>query len=520
MYPGEQAKAHPDRPALIMGGTGETLTYRDYEIRCNQLAHLFRHMGLRQRDHVAVLMENQSRYPETGGAAERSGLYYTLVSSHLTAEEVAYVVEDCQARLLITSTACLAVARDAVAELRGIERVLVVGGEGRAHDDDPRFGSYEQAVAPYPGSPIPDEQLGTAMLYSSGTTGRPKGIWRPLPDVRPGDTTALVLALGSLWRLREDMTYLSPAPLYHAAPAANLALSFRLGATAVIMERFDPVQFLELVERYRVTHTQMVPTMFSRLLKLPAAVRDRYDVSSLEVVIHAAAPCPIPVKEQMIDWLGPILLEYYAATEANGFTLCDSNQWLAHKGTVGRSVVGEVVLLDEDGKECPVGTEGTVWFRGATNFEYFNDPAKTAASRDATGTMSTLGDVGRLDDDGYLYLTDRQSFMIISGGVNIYPQETEDLLITHPKVADAAVIGVPNPDLGEEVKAVVQPAPAIPMDADLEHELIAFCQEHLARHKCPRSVDLVDELPRLPTGKLQKRVLRDRYWAGHQSRLV
>lgn len=520
MYPGNRAKASPDRPALVMAGTGETLTYRDYETRCNQLAHLFRHMGLRRRDHVAVLMENQARYPETAGAAERSGLYYTLVSSHLTADEVAYILDDCQARLLITSTACLGVARAAVAGVSRIERVLVVGADGRAGDGDARFESYEQAVAGYSGEPIADEQLGAAMLYSSGTTGQPKGIWRRLPDARPGDATPLAMALASLWRLRQDMTYLSPAPLYHSAPHANLGLSLRLGATTVIMERFDPVQFLELVERYRVTHTQMVPTMFSRLLSLPDAERDRYDVSSLEVVIHAAAPCPIPVKERMIDWLGPILLEYYAGTEANGFTVCDSNEWLAHKGTVGRPVLGEIVVLDEEGNECPAGSEGTVWFRGATNFEYFNDPAKTAASRDATGTMSTLGDVGRLDQDGYLYLTDRQSFMIISGGVNIYPQETENLLVTHPKVADVAVIGVPNSDLGEEVKAVVQLAPGIAFDADLAQELITFCREHLARYKCPRSVDVVDELPRLPTGKLQKRLLRDRYWAGHQTRIL
>ncbi|MBO0885865.1 MAG: AMP-binding protein [Acidimicrobiales bacterium] len=520
MYPGDRAKAHPDRPALIMATTGETLTYRDYETRCNQLAHLFRHLGLGHRDHLAVLMENQIRYPETAGAAERSGLYYTLVSSHLTAEEVAYVVEDCEARLLITSTACLGVARAAVAGASRIERVLVVGGDGDATQGDPRFEPYEQAVAGCPGEPIPDEQLGAAMLYSSGTTGRPKGVWRRLPDARPGDATPLVTALGSLWRLHGEMTYLSPAPLYHAAPHANLGLSLRLGATAVIMDRFDPVGFLELVERYRVTHTQMVPTMFSRLLGLPDAVRDRYDVSSLEVVIHAAAPCPIPVKERMIEWLGPILLEYYAGTEANGLTLCDSNEWLAHRGTVGRSMLGEIVVLDEEGTECPVGTDGTVWFRGATNFEYFHDPATTATSRDPTGTMSTLGDVGRLDEDGYLYLTDRRSFMIISGGVNIYPQEIENLLITRPEVADVAVIGVPHADLGEEVKAVVQLTPGAPDSSDVEHELITFCQQHLARYKCPRSVDVVDELPRLPTGKLQKHVLRDRYWAGHQTRIV
>jgi long-chain acyl-CoA synthetase len=286
------------------------------------------------------------------------------------------------------------------------------------------------------------------------------------------------------------------------------------------MERFDPVQFLELVERHRITHSQMVPTMFSRLLKLPQEVRDAADVSSLRSIVHAAAPCPVPVKEQMIEWWGPIIVEYYGATEGNGYTFCDSEEWLAHKGTVGKTILGELVILDDEGKEVPTGTSGTVWFRGATNFEYFNDPAKTAESKDETGTMSTVGDVGYVDEDGYLYLTDRKSYMIISGGVNIYPQETENLLVTHPKVMDAAVLGVPNEDLGEEVKAVVQPVPGVEAGPDLERELIAFCREHLARFKAPRSVDFVDELPRLPTGKLYKRLLRDRYWEGHTTGIL
>jgi long-chain acyl-CoA synthetase len=286
------------------------------------------------------------------------------------------------------------------------------------------------------------------------------------------------------------------------------------------MEHFDAAQYLELVGRYRVTHSQVVPTMFSRLLKLPEDLRAAADVSSLEVIVHAAAPCPVPVKEQMIAWFGPIILEYYAATEGNGFTFCDSPDWLAHKGTVGRPIGAEVLILDEDGNSCPTGTSGTVWFRGATNFEYFNDPAKTAESRNAAGDASTIGDVGYLDDEGYLFLTDRKSYMIISGGVNIYPQETENLLITHPKVMDAAVIGVPDEDLGEAVKAVVQPAPGVEPGTALERELIAFCREHLAHFKCPRTVDFQDELPRLPTGKLYKRLLRDRYWADHASRIV
>jgi long-chain acyl-CoA synthetase len=293
-----------------------------------------------------------------------------------------------------------------------------------------------------------------------------------------------------------------------------VSAALRLGATSVVMEHFDPAQYLDLVGRYRVTHSQLVPTMFSRMLKLPAEVRDAADVSSLEAIVHAAAPCPVEVKRQMIEWWGPIIYEYYSATEAIGFTFCDSPEWLAHPGTVGRCILGNLHILDDDNRPCPTGTPGTVWFAGATNFEYFNDAAKTAETRDPTGTMSTVGDVGYVDDDGFLYLTDRKTYMIISGGVNIYPQETENLLITHPKVMDAAVLGVPNDDLGEEVKAVVQLMPGVPPGPEIERELINFCREHLAHFKCPRTVDFEDELPRLPTGKLYKRLLRDRYWAG------
>jgi acyl-CoA synthetase (AMP-forming)/AMP-acid ligase II len=323
-----------------------------------------------------------------------------------------------------------------------------------------------------------------------------------------------------LFGFREGMTYLSPAPLYHSAPQASVAAALRLGSTVIVMEHFDPEQWLALVERYRVTHCQMVPVMFSRLLRLPDEVRARYDTSSLECIVHAAAPCPVHVKQAMIDWLGPVINEYYGATEANGFTFCTSADWLAHPGTVGRPVLGELLILDEVGEECPTGTDGTVWFRGATAFEYFEDPVKTAESRSVDGTASTIGDVGHVDADGYLYLTDRMSYMIISGGVNIYPQETENVLSAHPAVQDVAVIGVPNDDLGEEVKAVVElvnPAAAGP---EVAQELIAYCRDRLAHFKCPRTVDFVAELPRSETGKLYKRILRDAYWAGHASAIV
>ena len=514
MYAAEHARAHPDKPAIVMAGSGELVTYAEYEASANRVAHLLRDAGLRRNDHVAIFMDNDPRMLMCEGGAERAGLYYTCVNSYLSADEVAFIINDSKARVVMTAAAKAEVASRLPALCPNVERWLMAGAGGDPHGP---YESLEDEIAARPAEPIADEQLGTAMLYSSGITGRPKGILRPLPEAHPGENLPVLEGLKALWRFRPGMVYLSPAPLYHSAPQASVALALRLGATAVVMEHFDAARFLELVARYRVTHSQMVPTMFSRLLKLPPAVREAADVTSLEVIVHAAAPCPVPVKEQMISWLGPIILEYYAATEANGFTFCDSADWLAHKGTVGRAVVGEVLILDDRGNECPAGTPGTVWFRGATNFEYFNDPAKTAASRNAAGDASTVGDIGYLDENGYLYLTDRQSYMIISGGVNIYPQETENLLITHPKVADAAVIGVPDEDMGEAVKAVVQVMPGVEHGPGLERELIDFCREHLAHFKCPRTIDFLDELPRLPTGKLYKRLLRDRYW-GDSSR--
>ncbi len=518
MYPGQHAKEHPDQPALIMATSGQVVTYAEFEQRANRLAQLFRAAGLNRGDHVAMFIENHSRYFETMAAAERTGLYYTCVNSYLTPDEVAYIVDDCDARAFITSAAKLDVAIEAAAKTPKVEVFL---GIGIGAESGP-FRPYEAEVDRYPAEPVADERLGAAMLYSSGTTGRPKGILRPLPDVHPGEPLPVMQFVLWMFGYRAGMTYLSPAPIYHSAPQASVAVALRLGATSIIMEKFDPDQFLRSVQEHRVTHTQMVPTMFSRLLKLPDEVRLSYDVSSLEGVVHAAAPCPVPVKAAMIEWLGPIVTEYYGATEANGFTFCNSEEWLAHKGTVGRPVLGELLILDEENQPVPKGTPGTVWFRGATNFEYFHDPDKTAADRaaDDEGTRSTVGDVGYVDDDGYLYLTDRKTYMIISGGVNIYPQEAENLLVTHPKVMDAAVMGVPNVDLGEEVKGVVQLMPDVEAGAEIEQELLAFCRAHLAHYKCPRSIDFEAELPRLPTGKLYKRLLRDRYWGDQTSRIV
>jgi len=424
--------------------------------------------------------------------------------------------------VLIVSKDKLAVAQEALADSTGIALCLVVGAIAKdlpAAFETLSYQRYESAIAEFPATPIDDEALGTSMLYSSGTTGWPKGILRPLPENAPVDCLPLYDFLLNLWQYREDMIYLSPAPLYHSAPQAAVGLTIRKGGTVVIMERFDPQEYLRYVGQYRPSHTQLVPTMFSRMLKLPEERRASADLSSLEITIHAAAPCPAKVKEQMIEWWGPIIHEYYGATEGLGFTALNSEEWLAHRGSVGKIIMGELHVLDEDGKPCPNGEPGELWFKTATEFTYFNNNEKTAEAMSADGTMSTVGDVGYVKN-GYLYLTDRSTFMIISGGVNIYPQETEDLLITHPKVADAAVFGVPNEDLGEEVKAVIQALDGVEANAALADELMAFCVANLSRQKCPRSIDFEAELPRLPTGKLYKRLLKDRYWADHKSGIV
>ena len=516
MYTGKHAYLRPLQPAFIMAGTGEIVTYRELEASNNRLAHLFRNRGMKRLDHYSIFMENNNRYLEACGAGERAGLYYTCVNSYLTAGELAYILTNSQSRILITSKLKLEIAREALKECPQVELCIVVDGDSESE----RIVGLQQVTAGLPATPIADEYAGTAMLYSSGTTGRPKGIVRPLPEQPPSQNLPLFDFLTKLWHYREGMVYLSPAPLYHSAPQAAVNLTIRMGGTVVIMESFDPERYLQLVEQWGITHSQLVPTMFSRMLKLPEQVRSRYDLSTLEIAVHAAAPCPALVKDDMIKWWGPIIHEYYGATEGLGFTACNSEEWLAHRGTVGRVLLGDLHILDENMQPCPKGTPGTVWFKTGAPFEYFNDPAKTSEARSADGSMSTVGDVGYVDDDNFLYLTDRATFMIISGGVNIYPQECENLLITHPKVADAAVFGVPNVDLGEEVKAVVQPAEGIAPGPELAEELIAFCAGSLSRQKVPRSVDFEAELPRLPTGKLYKRLLRDRYWGNKTSRIV
>jgi long-chain acyl-CoA synthetase len=516
MFARQHALDHPDQPAIIMGTSGETVTFAEYEARCNQIAHLLRSAGLQRGDHIAVFMENSIPMLEIEGAAERTGLYYTLINSYLAPDEVAYIITNSCSRLLFSSAAKCEVAEQAAAKCPQLERMFMTG-PGVTPDG---WESFEAAVDGFPGDPVSGESLGAAMLYSSGTTGQPKGILRELPAAEPGEPLPVMLFVRSMFGFTDGMTYLNPAPLYHSAPQASVSASLRTGSTTVVMEHFDAGQWLALVERYRVTNCQMVPVMFSRLLRLPQETRARYDTSSLECIVHAAAPCPVHVKQAMIEWLGPVITEYYGATEANGFTFCDSAQWLAHPGTVGRPILGEVLILDDAGRQCPAGVDGTIWFRGATAFQYFQDPAKTAESRSSDGTTSTVGDVGHVDAEGYLYLTDRRSYMIISGGVNIYPQETENLLSGHPAVLDVAVIGVPNDDLGEEVKAVVQLVDPAAAGPELEQELITYCRDRLTHFKCPRTVDFVGELPRFPTGKLYKRLLRDAYWAGHRTSIV
>jgi long-chain acyl-CoA synthetase len=511
MYPGKYAVERAHQPAIIMASTGETITYGEYEARTNRLAHLLRAHGLQRLDHYSILMENNSRYLECCGAGERSGLFYTAINTHLTGDEVAYIIDSSDSKVLIASRQTLSVALDAIAQCPKLEMCLLVDlGDGPPPAERGPFIDFVDEVAKYPDTPIDDEYLGAAMLYSSGTTGRPKGIVRSLPETPPTEFAGSFVI--DLWRYREGIMYLSPAPLYHSAPVAATGLTIRTGGTVIVMERFDPEWYLQLVERYQVTHSQVVPTMFVRMLKLSEEVRQRYDLSSLEWVLHAAGPCPMPVKEQMIEWWGPKIIEYYGSTEGVGLSICDSEEWLAHKGTVGRVVSGVLHVLDDDLQEVPNGTPGTLYFEPRREMNYWHDEQKTKDAKTPDGKLVTTGDVGYVDEDGWLFLTDRTTFMIISGGVNIYPQECEDLLITHPKVQDAAVFGVPNADLGEEVKAAVQLMPGIEPGPDVERELIAFCQEHLSRQKCPRSVDFEAELPRQATGKLYKRLLRDRYW--------
>jgi acyl-CoA synthetase (AMP-forming)/AMP-acid ligase II len=508
----EIAAKNVAKPAVIMG-SGGVRTYGELLERSNRLANVLHQAGLRRGDVVALMLPNRLEFIEVGWAAHRSGLYYTPINSHLTTEEVRYILEDSGAKAVIMDASLEAVADNAGIPT-SVHLRLLIGGAG------PHVGyiDYEAALAAAPASGPPEPSPGSEMMYSSGTTGRPKAVLRPLPQAGSAMLQASVAETLAAYGLDPEGTYLTPAPLYHSAPLAFTMATTRLGSTAVVMERFDPERCLQLIERHRVTVAQFVPTMFVRMLKLPAEVRERYDLSSLRSAIHAAAPCPVDVKMQMIEWWGPIIYEYYAGTEGFGGTRITAPEWLLHKGSVGQALP-TLHIVGPDDEDLPANQSGMVYFEGPSTVEYLNDPAKTASVQNSRG-WRTFGDMGYLDDERYLYLTDRATFMIVSGGVNIYPQEAENVLVMHPKVADVAVFGVPNSEFGEEVKAVVQPVDPADSGPELQDELMRYCRSQLAAYKCPRSIDFQATLPRDENGKLYKRRLRDLYWAGHGSRVL
>lgn len=501
MHPFIHAATQPDATAVMMAGSGASLSYAELEARSNQVAHLLRAQGLQRGDTVVIWLENCLEYLPICWGAQRAGLVFVAMSTKLTATEAAYIVADSGAQAIFAGArfASLAAALPAIA------------GRYALDGEIPSWTAFEPAVAAQPTSPIADQSPGRDMLYSSGTTGRPKGVRGPLPEGALDAGDALTGLVAALYGFRPGMRYLSPAPLYHAAPLRYCMAVHRFGGTVVVMERFEPEAYLALVEKNRITHSQLVPTMFVRMLKLPEDVRTRHDLTSMEVAIHAAAPCPVDVKQAMLDWWGNVIFEYYASTEGAGFTAISPAEWRARPGSVGKSLLGEIRVLGDDGGVLGPNQTGRIFFANGPGFSYHNDPEKTAESRTEHG--ATFGDIGHVDDDGYLYLTDRAAYMIISGGVNVYPQEAENVLTMHPAVADVAVFGVPDAEMGEAVKAVVQPRDPAAAGPALAAELIAFVRGRLSHVKCPTSVDFLDELPRHDTGKLYKRLLRDRYWA-------
>ncbi|WP_205651050.1 acyl-CoA synthetase [Tsuneonella mangrovi] len=506
MHPVVHAQERADRPAIIMAGSGETVTYAEMDATANRFAHWLRVNGFQKGDAFGVLMENNALYLQLVWGSQRAGTMMVPISTRLTAPEVAYILQDSGSRTLITTAKFAEISEALRSELPDCNQMIL---DGSGAED------FADALAAQPATPIPDQYPGAYMLYSSGTTGRPKGVKpAPPPSDNIAEPTALVglAVMGAGMPADGEMVYLSPAPLYHAAPLAWCTTVHRLGGTVVVMEKFTPEGALAAIEKHKVTDSQWVPTHFVRMLKLDERERTRYDLSSHQCAIHAAAPCPVPVKHAMIEWWGPIIIEYYAGSEGIGMTMIGSKDWLAHPGSVGRALHGTLHVCGPDGEELPAGSDGLLYFENDILPTYHNDPTKTAEAMHANGWM-TLGDIGHVDEDGFLYLTDRKSHMIISGGVNIYPQEIENLLVTHDKVMDAAVIGAPDPDFGERVVAVVQPVDMADAGEALEAELREFLAPNLARIKMPKQFDFRPDLPREANGKLYKRELRDEYAA-------
>lgn len=495
------------KPAVILNPSGAFVSFADLEAGANRLAHFLRRSGLIAGDTVAILMENNEHVHTAMWAAKRSGLYYTLVNTNLGHSEIAYVMADSGAKAIISSRAMRDVCQQLSDRLRdGLPAVALI-----ADDDLHGWRRYPDCVAAEPATPIADECDGQLLQYSAGSTGRPKGIRRPLKSPDSGVSslsTPVFEALG----VSRDSVYLSPAPTYHTAPAMWTMAAQAIGATTVLMQKFDAEGALECIQRHGVTHAQFVPTMFVRMLRLPQEIRARYNTSTLRRVVHAAAPCPPEIKRQMIDWWGPIVDEYYGSSEGAGISFIRADDWLAHPGSVGKPVLGTPHILDEKGRELGPGQVGEIYYEGGYPFEYLNDEAQTAAARSAQGWV-TVGDVGYLDEEGYLYLTDRRNHMIISGGVNIYPQETENHLISHPLVVDAAVFGLPDPVMGQKVTAVVQLSDPALASTRLAEELITWLRNRLAHYKCPRGLYFEAHLPRTDAGKLYKRELIEKYTA-------
>ena len=512
MHPYQHALGHPERVAFVLADSGDRLTYRELDEGSNRVAQLFRRRGLAPGDAVALMLRNGLQFPILYWGAQRSGLFVTLISTHLKPAEAAYILNDCGAKLFITSgdvsDTPVAITRQRAELIPKIQTVFSVGTEPLAGAEP-----LEIALASMPATPVPDQISGFYVLYSSGTTGRPKGIvipFQPQPIEEVGPTEGSTRIFEGF----DPLIAFNAGPLYHGAPIGGMIATHRLGGTVVTMRKFDALKTLEAIRDWRVVHAQFVPTMFVRLLALPEEVRRSFHLSSLKLILHAAAPCPVEIKRQMMDWLGPIIYEYYGASENFGGTLITPEEWLRRPGSVGRSALGPIHICSEDGKEVPAGKQGLIYFESppGRQFRYLNDPARTADARHPLHPeWITVGDIGWVDDEGYLFLTDRRDFMIISGGVNIYPQAVENALIVHPKVLDAAVIGVPHPEYGEQVRALVQPVNWADAGETLSRELIAWCRSQISAVSCPRSIQFVRELPRLASGKLAKHELRRLY---------